>query len=160
MNTHLPTPHLPALTQVHDLYFTDATDFSQGWEGWSFMNLSRGTRRSGWCVAGVFLWGGAGQQFNVNRRWTQIHADWRLPLSVSPQRAQSSQRRCNLNFAFFAPQYFVFYIFQQPCPPPAAPTNTRGRRTHSVRSTRAGQLFKCFKRGAWDSLLSKNTKTY
>jgi len=40
VNTHLPTPHLPALTQAHDLYLADAADFSQGWEGWGFMNLS------------------------------------------------------------------------------------------------------------------------
>jgi hypothetical protein len=30
-----------------------------------------------------------------------------------------------------AGQYFINYIFLQPCPPPAAPTNTRGRRPHT-----------------------------
>ena len=30
MNTHLTTPHLPLLTQAHDLYLADASDFSQG----------------------------------------------------------------------------------------------------------------------------------
>ena len=27
--------------------------------------------------------------------------------------------------------YFINYIFQQPWPPPAAPTNSRGRRLHA-----------------------------
>ena len=45
------------------------------------------------------------------------------------------QRHCNLNFASFAAQYFINYIFQQPWLPPAAPTNTRGTaRTHIFQS--------------------------
>ena len=39
VNTHLPTPDLPAVTQTHDLYLADAADFSQGWEGWGFWNI-------------------------------------------------------------------------------------------------------------------------
>ena len=39
---------------------------------------------------------------NGNHEKTQIHADWSLSLRVSPQRAKSSQRHCNLNFASFA----------------------------------------------------------
>jgi len=31
-----------------------------------------------------------------------LTADWRLSFTVSPQRAQSSQRHYNLNLAFFA----------------------------------------------------------
>ena len=38
VNTHLPTPHLPALTQAHDLNLADAADFSQGWDGWGCRN--------------------------------------------------------------------------------------------------------------------------
>ena len=41
------------------------------------------------------VWG-AGQYFNVNRRRTQIYTDWKLPLSVSPRKVQSSQRHCKL----------------------------------------------------------------
>ncbi|MCD4810679.1 MAG: hypothetical protein K8R17_12400, partial [Methanosarcinales archaeon] len=32
------TPHLPELTQAHDLYLADASNFSQGWEGWGCRN--------------------------------------------------------------------------------------------------------------------------
>jgi len=63
VNTHLPTPHLPALIQAHDLCLADASDFSQGWEGWIHESITRyaevGVGEVGvGCVAGVFLWGG------------------------------------------------------------------------------------------------------
>ena len=51
----------------------------------------------------------------------------------SPQR---SQRRCCIDFAFFAVHYFIKIIFQQPWLPPAALTTPRSRRPHTEHPTR------------------------